>query len=409
LTAIVLILAILLAGVAYLATAYRIGAMDQTQSGYRSVLSQLASAVVGDSILYYVAIGSLLCVLALSANTSFVDFPRLCRVVAGDGFLPRGFAVAGRRLVFSVGILYLAGTAGLLLVAFGGITEHLIPLFAIGAFLTFTLSQTGMVVHWRRALRTGERRGVRAHLWVNAIGAVTTGLALLVITVAKFSEGAWITVLVLPLVIVALKSIRRYYDGLATQVADRAPLQVESLAPPIVLVMIEEWNKLTDKALSLALSLSPDVIGVHLTQLAGPESVEHDRELQAQWQTYVGQPARNAGLTPPRLMVLQAHYRAIHEPVLKVANALEQKLGARPVAVLIPELVKQHWYQHLLHVNRGRRLRKQLLRYGGPKLTVINVPWRLEDADMTAASPRAVSGNRATRSSRPSAVGGARH
>jgi hypothetical protein len=234
-----------------------------------------------------------------------------------------------------------------------------------------------MAVHWRRALREGNRHRERVHLWINSIGALTTGCALIVIVVAKFSDGAWITVLVLPIVIGMLKLIQRYYGRIASHIEDRAPLQVGPHAPPVVLVMIEGWNKLTDRALSLALSLSPDVIGVHLTQLAGPESEEHDRELQAQWHAYVGEPAREAGLTPPRLM---AQYRAIHEPVLKVVSTLQQKLGTRSIAVLIPELVKQHWYQHLLHANRARRLRRQLLKHGGPKLTVINVPWRLDDA-----------------------------
>src|SRR5689334_4355558 len=150
------VLGILLAGIAYLAHAYGIGAMDQTQDGYQSVLSQLAGAVVGRGWFYYVAIGSLLCVLCLSADTSFTGFPRLCRLVAQDDFLPRPFAVVGRRLVFSVGILYLAATSGFLLAAFNGITDRLIPLFAIGAFLTFTLSQTGMVMHWRRELRAAS-------------------------------------------------------------------------------------------------------------------------------------------------------------------------------------------------------------------------------------------------------------
>src|SRR5689334_6452854 len=127
--------------------------MDQSQEGYQSVLSQLAGAVVGRGWFYYVAIGSVLSALCLSANTSFVDFPRLSRLIAQDDFLPRGFAVVGRRLVYSVGILFLATAAALLLVAFGGITDRLIPLFAVGAFLAFTLSQAGMVVHWRRELR----------------------------------------------------------------------------------------------------------------------------------------------------------------------------------------------------------------------------------------------------------------
>ena len=187
---IVAILGVLLAGIGWLGAAYQIGAMDQTKPGYRSVLSQLAGAVIGQGMLYYIAMASLLCILCLSANTSFVGFPRLCRTVAEDGFLPRPFAIAGRRLVYSVGITYLAVTAGLLLIAFRGITDRLIPLFAIGAFLTFTLSQAGMVVHWRRSLRARDRRhSDRVHLAINAVGAVTTGGALVIIVIAKFIEG----------------------------------------------------------------------------------------------------------------------------------------------------------------------------------------------------------------------------
>ena len=131
--------------------------MDQTQPGYQSVLSQLAGAIVGRGWFYYVMIGSVLASLCLSANTSFVDFPRLCRLIADDQFLPSWFSTMGRRLVFSMGILFLAGLAGLLLLAFRGITDRLIPLFAVGAFLAFTLSQAGMVMHWRKLLRSGGR------------------------------------------------------------------------------------------------------------------------------------------------------------------------------------------------------------------------------------------------------------
>jgi amino acid transporter len=383
LAAIVIILGVLLAGIAYLATAYRIGAMDQTKPGYRSVLSQLASAVVGNGAFYYVAIGSVLCVLALSANTSFVDFPRLCRMVAGDGYLPKSCAIAGHRLVFSVGILYLAVTSGLLLFVFGGITDRLIPLFAIGAFLTFTLSQTGMVVHWHRSRRnaasTGQARAHRVHFWINTVGAVTTVVALIVIVVAKFAEGAWIVVLVIPAVIALLKAIRRYYDELAARVRDPKPLELHDTVPPIVLVTTEDWNKLTDKALSLALTLSRDVIAVHLTQLSGPEGDDSDRRLRAQWRIDVVEPALAAGLAPPRLVILQSQYRTIHEPVLNLVRELEVKSGGRRVAVFVPEIVKQRWYQHLLHTHRARHLRSQLVRYGDPRLVVISVPWYLEE------------------------------
>lgn len=383
LTGIVVVLGVLLAGIACLTRAYGIGAMDQTQDTYRSVLSQLASAVVGNGALYYVAIGSLLCVLVLSANTSFVGFPRLCRSIAEDGFLPQPFAIAGHRLVFSIGILYLAVAAGILLAVFGGITDHLIPLFAIGAFLTFTLSQTGMVVHWRNELRRvadrSQRRAMRMHLLTNAAGAMTTGAALVIIVLAKFEEGAWITLAVVPMVIVLLKSIRRYYDQLASRVRDSSPLQIANTQPPIVLVAIDEWNQLADKSLMLALSLSPDVIGVHLAQLAGPDAHEQHRKLHEQWQRDVGEPALKAGYKPPRLVILQAQYRAIHEPILKLVHELENNAPGRVVAVLIPELVKQHWYQRLLHTHRARRLRSQLFKHGGTRLTIINVPWYLDE------------------------------
>ncbi|MDB5957809.1 APC family permease [Ramlibacter sp.] len=382
LAAIVIILGLLLVGISLLAHAYGIGAMDQTKDGYRSVLSQLAAAVAGEGVLYYVAIASLLAVLSLSANTSFVDFPRLCRLVASDGFLPKPFAIAGHRLVFSIGIAYLAVTAGVLLVAFGGITDHLIPLFAIGAFLTFTMSQAGMVVHWRRKKRTGER--VWLHLAINGVGAVTTGVALLVIVVAKFAEGAWITMLVIPLVIVLLKSIRRYYLRVEQKVHDPTPLSLDSAKPPIVLVAIEDWNLLADHALTLALTLSPQVLGVHLAELGGPDE-GYNQKLQERWERNVAVPARAAGFPAPRLVVLQAEYRAIHAPVLQLVRELELQHPDRSVAVLIPELMKQHWYQKLLHTHRARRLRRGLLKHGGTRLTVMSVPWYLEARTLAVA------------------------
>jgi amino acid transporter len=383
LTIICAVLGILLAGIAYLAQAYGIGAMDQTREGYQSVLSQLAGAVVGRGVFYYVAIGSVLCVLCLSANTSFVGFPRLCRMVAQDDFLPRPFAVVGRRLVFSVGILYLAATAGLLLIAFGGITDRLIPLFAIGAFLTFTLSQTGMVAHWRRAAREPkggkERKKHRLSLAINAVGAATTGAALVIIVAAKFMEGAWITILVIPCVIVLLKAIHRYYEELAIRLRDDGPLDLHRSKPPVVLVATEGWNRLTDKALDFALSFSPDVIAVHLTKLEGPEADREGQSLRRKWARDVETPAREVGLNPPRLMMLQAPYRRIHVPLLQFIERLQAERPARTVAVLIPEVVKRKWWQNLLHTHRARRLRNALLRYGGSRLVVINSPWYLEE------------------------------
>jgi len=387
LAAICVILGLLLAGIAFLVHRYGVLARDQAQPGYESVLSQIAHAAVGGGAFYYIAIGSLLCVLALSANTSFVDFPRMCRMVAADGFLPKPFAVVGRRLVFSVGILYLALTAGLLLIVFGGITDQLIPLFAVGAFLTFTLSQTGMVVHWRRELRNlrdaSQRRRIRLHLAINALGAITTAVALLVIVVAKFTEGAWITVLVIPAVILLLRSIRRYYDGLERLMRKAGPLSLASGEGPVVLVVTEGWNQLADKAMAFALQLSRNVLAVHVNALQGYD--EDENPIREQWQADVVQPARAAGVEPPRLVLLRSELRLMHAPLLELIRKLEGEFVNRTIAVLLPEVVKKTWWQFLLHTHRARRLHGKLLRDGGSHLVVVSVPWHIEEA--TAWSP----------------------
>jgi hypothetical protein len=171
----------------------------------------LLSAVAGRGVFYAVAITSIVLVLVFSANTSFADFPRLCNIISETGYLPRTFGTRGRRLVFSMGILVLAGVAGILLTVFGGVTDRLIPLFAIGAFLAFTMSQAGMVMHWKRVGGPHSRHS----MIINGVGAFATGLTLIVILCAKFLEGAWITILLMPLLLGAMISVRRHYDAVS--------------------------------------------------------------------------------------------------------------------------------------------------------------------------------------------------
>ncbi|HLY16726.1 MAG TPA: amino acid permease, partial [Bryobacteraceae bacterium] len=197
LTIIILILMVLLAGIAYLSNAYHIGATDPVKD-YESVLSMLLRTVAGKGIFYYVSIGSILLVLSLSANTAFADFPRLCRIIAHDGYLPRSFASTGRRLVYSQGIYGLAILTAGLLILFGGVTDRLIPLYAVGAFLAFTLSQAGMVVHWKR------HGGPWQHKLVNGLGAFATGVTTIVVLTAKFAQGAWVTVLLIPVMLITM-------------------------------------------------------------------------------------------------------------------------------------------------------------------------------------------------------------
>jgi amino acid transporter len=389
LTAIVLSLGVLLGGIAYLSHAFGIGAMDQTKPGYQSVLSQLVAATLGRNVFYYVAISSLLAVLTLSANTSFVGFPRLCQLIAQDRFLPKAFAVVGQRLVFSVGILFLTLTSGLLLVAFGGITDRLIPLFAVGAFLAFTLSQAGMVMHWFKG-RGGEGGSVHRHLVVNGAGAVTTAVALAVIIAAKFVEGAWITLLALPALIFLFRTFKNYYDRVGRRLWEPRPLDLSANEPPLVVMPMESWNGLSKKALRFGMLLSPEVTAVHLSALNGADAAgtagatdakEESETLKKQWKVEVEEPARQAGLPLPRLVVLQSPYRRFLEPLLRFLRGLTEEHPGRVVAVIIPLLLKRHWWQHLLHNRRARQLRSALLEKGGSRVVVVDVPWDLERED----------------------------
>ena len=383
LTAIVVVLGLLLLGIAYLANGYGVAAMDQREEGYQSVLSQVVGAAWGRGWLYYVTIGSVLAVLCLSANTSFVAFPRVCRQVAADGYLPRAFALPGRRLVYTAGLLFLAGGAGALLLAFGGITDRLIPLFAVGAFLSFTLSQAGMVVHWRRE---GRGRADRLRLAVNGLGAAATGTALAIILAAKFTEGAWLIIVVVPLALLLLKLVRRYYramEGHALRGAARC-LSLDGQAPPVVVVPLERWDGTASRAVRTALRLSPDVVALHLQDLAGPDAeAEQGRSrerLREEWARCVEEPSRAAGLAAPRLLIESSPYRSLFAPLERTIEAERRECPGRPVVVVLSEFVGGHWWEALLHTHRTKRLRRQLLRNGGPELSVLVVPWRLAPA-----------------------------
>jgi amino acid transporter len=386
LAAIVVILLALLAGIAFLARAYGVAAMDQTQPNYQSVLSQLTGAVAGRGTVYFVTIASVLAVLCLSANTSFVDFPRLCRLVAQDRCLPADFAISGRRLVNSVGVVWLALGAGALLIAFGGITDRLIPLFAVGAFLAFTLSQAGMAVHWWRQLRQGKgaRFGPRMKLAINATGAVATGISLTIILAAKFVEGAWITVLIIPCVLLLLKLINRYYRHEERALKQTGPIDLKDTSPPIVLIPIRGWDRLAERAVRYALQISPEVVGLHLTRLEGPEADRSVAELRRLWRSCAQRPARAAGLHSPQLVVHPSPYRSMTAPLLELLLQMEKKHPGRSFAVVLPQLVRVHWWDHLLHTHRVERLRAALLRHGGPCLSVILVPCTIEPGEPEA-------------------------
>ena len=375
------VLGLLLLGIALLARSYGVMAMDQSADGYQSVISQLVGAVWGRGIAYDVTIASVLAVLCLSANTSFVGFPRLCRSVAADGYLPKAFAVPGRRLVYTAGVLFLTVGAGALLAGFGGITDRLIPLFAVGAFLSFTLSQAGMAVHWRREGRGGADR---TRLWVNGAGALATGAALAIILAAKFTEGAWLTVLVIPLAFVLLKLTRRYYRDLERQVlvGSRRALDLTDHAAPAVLIPLERWDRMAQRAVAVAARLLPDVVALHLTDLDGPDGDEQEDRLRGEWDRFVAGPARASGLPAPVLVIESSPYRSVLAPLLRQVAALRGRCPGRPILVVVSELVGGRWWEAALHTRRAQRLRMQILKDAGADVSVLAVPWQLDPPDV---------------------------
>src|SRR5271170_3038246 len=238
LTAIIAILVVLLGGIAVLLKYYGIMATDPGAPGYQSVLSMLTAAVAGKGIFYNLTMFSVLLVLCLSANTSFADFPRLCRMIARDDYLPHSLITRGRRLVYSQGIWALAIFAGLLLTLFGGVTDRLIPLFAVGAFLAFTLSQAGMVGHWLRQ----RGKGWIHSAFVNGLGALATGITLIVVLVAKFTAGAWMSALIIVGLVGVMMWVRHHYNAVAAEIRCLAPVQTSRINSPIVVVPIQTWN-----------------------------------------------------------------------------------------------------------------------------------------------------------------------
>jgi amino acid transporter len=370
LTAIVVMLAGLLAGIAYLSLAYHIGAPDPDKGG-PSVVSQMAAAVVGRGWFYYLTMGSVMVVLALSANTSFAGFPRLCHLLAHDGFLPRIFVNRGRRLVYSGGILVLTALSGLLLIAFGGVTDRLIPLFAVGAFGAFTLSQAGMVMHWLKQ----KDRPSPVSIAVNGVGAIATGIALVVVLAAKFLAGAWITMLLIPGMLYLFVKTREHYDWVERQIAYSGPLDLTRLEPPMVVVLVNSWNRQAELAMRFAASISPDVMGLHIaTDDEEGHGARRSDALQRTWDEQVREPLIQEGRTPPELRIVPSPYRQLFKPLLDLLDELSRLHPTRTTAVVIPEMVEARWYDIFLHNHRAAVFKTALLFSGRSRVAVINLP-----------------------------------
>jgi amino acid transporter len=340
-------------GITMLAHAYRI-----VPSETETVVSQIARGTFGGrGFLYYcVQIGTML-ILVLAANTAYADFPRLASIVARDGYLPRQFANQGDRLAFSNGIVVLSVFAAILLVAFKGDTHALIPLYMIGVFISFTLSQTGMVLHWRRLRESGWRTSA----FVNGLGAVATAVVLLIVATTKALEGAWIIIVLIPLLVALFKATHRHYKHAAAQLSLK-DWRGEGPQHSTVLIPISGVHRAVLQAVGYARSLSGDVRAVFVDIDAAATA-----RVRADWDTWGG---------GTRLDVLASPYRSLMEPLMEYIDRLQAEHPHDYVTVILPEFVPGRWWQHLLHNQTALLIKGSLL--FRPRVVVTSVPFHLE-------------------------------
>jgi len=348
------LLIVLFLGITYLAYDFGIRPTE-----HETVVSQLAHHVFGGGAVYYEIQVVTMLILLLAANTSYADFPRLASLLAKDRFLARQFANQGDRGVFSNGIIILSALAVALVVAFGGDTNALIPLYAVGVFVSFTLSQSGMVVHWLR----GRQPGWRWRMWVNGVGAAATGIVMLTIAVTKFAHGAWIVVLLIPALVAAFVLVHRHYEDVARQLSlDGAGLITSAPISNTVLVLVGDLHRGVLGALKYARSISPSPKAVYVEV-----DTERTRRLEEKWGAW--------GLGTP-LIVLSSPYRSLLRPFLDyVDNLLSAGGPDHYVTIILPEFVPARWWQHLLH-NQTALLIKGAMLFR-KRVIVADVPYHL--------------------------------
>lgn len=325
-------------------------------SAEETVVSMLARQVFGRTWMYYVIQVFTAVILLLAVTTSFAGFPMLASLMAKDGFLPRQFANLGDRLVFSNGILILAGVSSALLVIFGGSTHALIPLYAIGVFTAFTLSQGGMVLHWWR------ERGPRwlPHAVMNGFGAIVTGVVVAVVGATKFLHGAWIVIIVVPLMVSAFLAVRRHYDSLGAQ------LTLQGFSPPKlgrhpVVVLVGGLHRGVITALTYAKAISPNV-----TAIAVDLDPTATSRLQRDWREW-------APDVP--LVILDSPYRSVLQPVLHYIDQMEKQRDGDYMTIILPEFIPAKWWHHLLHNQTALLLKTAILFRRGK--VAISIPYHL--------------------------------
>jgi amino acid transporter len=328
-------------------------------SEQQTVLSILARHLVGDGWYLVLVQVSTAMLLTLAANTSFADFPRLSSFLARDGFMPRQFGFRGDRLAFTTGIVALAAVAVFLLIAFRASVTALIPLYTLGVFIAFTLSQSGMVRRWWRRREPGWRRG----LAINGLGALTTGVIVLIVAASKFLAGAWLVMIMIPLLVGLMWAIRNHYRTTerAVEVTDVRGV-LAGARRPIVVVPIARLDRPSLEALAFARSISPDALAVHLTN--DPAAAG---ELRKQWAEVGGS---------IELVIVESPYRALIGPLMRYLDALHGQDPSRKLLVILTEVVPRHWWDNLLHNQTSLRLKLRL--FFRSNTIVADVPYHLD-------------------------------
>jgi amino acid transporter len=329
------------------------------RSEQETLNSLITRSFVGQGAFYYLVQVSTAVILALAANTGFTGFPRLASVLANDRFMPRQFAYRGERLAFSFGIVALALVSAVVLAGFNGSVTNLIPLYTIGVFLAFTLSQTGLIRRWRR-LRSP---GWQWRAGINAVGAVVTAVVLIVVVIAKFTEGAWMTLLILPILVTLLLAIHTHYTQVQDAlVLDRLDEPLSPTRPPVVIVPVGRLDKAAAQAVSFARSISPTVKAVHIA--TSEESADEFRQRWEHW----------SGRVP--LDIIESPYRALVSPLLRYIDSIDRR-DDRPITVVLASFVPHSWWEWLLHSQNSLRLKGSLL--FRPNTIVIDVPYHFHD------------------------------
>ncbi len=332
-----------------------------------TILSALARRILGNNAAYYVIQITTMLILTVAANTSFAGFPRLTAILAAAGFLPRQLSNLGERLVYTNGIMLLALATAALIVLFGGDTHALVPLFAVGVFMAFTLSQAGMVVHWWR-----ERgAGWRGKLVLNGIGALATGVTTLIVGISKFAAGAWITIILIPLLVVMFLSVRRYYAEIRKQLSlHNQPPVVRPCPTPRVVIPISGVHRGIFDAVAYACSISRDVTAVYIA--VNPDEVEHIHEAWTHWWPDVP------------LAIVPSPYRTILKPLLDYLDQTDQEHDDGQLAtVVLPEFVPPRWWESIFHNQTAWAIKAALLyrrRQQGYQRAIIDVPYHLRSA-----------------------------